>query len=253
MDEWVRTHIEDVPRTLREFCGDMFRGKTVLDVGCADMLGDFPLLELGVESVTGIDIQMRPDDVVASTADKIRANGFGVPDDFRDRLNFVHYNGRCFPFHENSFDVVFSWSSFEHIWDPRSVLHEMHRVLRPDGFGFIQVYPWYGSLPGSHLTDWIDEPFFHLTRTDQWVKDRLVDYTAAHPEVDAVLIDQFMFLEYCLLNRMSSSRFYALVRAAGFNVTKCRLLTSDEDLSQAPIGVELHDLMVRGTMMLLSK
>jgi hypothetical protein len=47
--------------------------------------------------------------------------------------------------------------------------------------------------------------------------------------------------------------FYQSVVNAGFRVVKTRLISHDQDLSLAPPDADFADLMIAGTMMLLSK
>jgi len=42
-------------------------------------------------------------------------------------------------FDSNSFDVVTMWHVLEHMRDPSKVLHEIHRIIRPDGYLIIAV------------------------------------------------------------------------------------------------------------------
>lgn len=52
-------------------------------------------------------------------------------------------------FEDNSFDIVFSVSVFEHIPDPRIVALEIARVLKPGGVSYIVTHP-YTSDSGIH-------------------------------------------------------------------------------------------------------
>ena len=64
-----------------------------------------------------------------------------------------------------SFDVLVTWSVFEHARDPLGLLREMRRIVRPDGVLFLQLWPFYHSHQGSHLWDWFPEPFHHLRQS----------------------------------------------------------------------------------------
>lgn len=253
MDEWIRSHVEDVPANTLAFCGDIFAGKTMLDVGCGEMLSCFGLLDSGVRSIVGLDVSEKPADFLDRIAGRIRENGHHVANDYKNRLSYTTYNGTEFPFSNGVFDIVFSWSAFEHIDDVRAVLREMHRVLHPEGTAFVQVDPWFPSRNGSHLAEWVEQPFFHLVQRDAWVWVQLQEFVTANPGADRDFITKYMFNEYRALNRISSCDFYSAVRDSGFIVKKARIMTHDEDLSDAPVGVTFSDLMIRGTMMVLKK
>jgi SAM-dependent methyltransferase len=50
------------------------------------------------------------------------------------------------------FDAITLWDSLEHIPNPLEVMHEVHRILKPDGTIYISV-PNYGSWYGRVLRD----------------------------------------------------------------------------------------------------
>ena len=251
-DEWLRSHYYTAVEETAHFCGDVFNGSSILNVGCGEMLTDFGLLRLGPKSITGIDISPRPAGHLEQVAAKLVANGMHVPDDYKERMDFVCYDGENFPFPDEHFDFIFSWSAFEHVANVPRVLAEIRRVLKPQGRAFIQVYPWFHSLHGSHLTDWIAEPYFQLRRPVDWVRAQLEQQAAARPaEADFIL--GHMFAEYQSLNKRSARQFYAEVRSAGFRVIKAKLITFEQDLSDAPAETDFADLMVFGTLMLLEK
>jgi hypothetical protein len=147
---------------------------------------------------------------------------------------------------------VFSWSAFEHIQDVPGALSEARRVLRDDGRAFIQVYPWFPCFWGSHLTDYIDDPYFHIRRSLDWVRQRLEQYAQRHPDQRDFLLG-YMLREYSTLNRYSADRFYREVLGAGFTVVKAGIISHDVDLSQAPPELQFSELMICGAKMLLRK
>jgi SAM-dependent methyltransferase len=251
-DEWVRGHYYGAVDETAHFCGDIFRDKSVLNVGCGEMLTDFGLLRLGPRNVVGMDVVPRPADHLEQAAAKLRANGIAISAADIEKLSFIQYDGENFPFPDQHFDVVFSWSAFEHVANVPRVLAEIHRVLKPEGRAFIQVYPWFHCLHGSHLTDWIAEPYFQLHRPDDWVREALEGQAAAKPD-QADFILGHMLPEYRSLNKKSGRAFYADVRATGFKVLKAKLLSFEQDLSAAPPDVDFADLMIFGTLMLLAR
>lgn len=60
-----------------------------------------------------------------------------------------------------------------------------------------------------------------------------------------------MFDAYRTLDRKSCDDFYAAARGGGFVISKARIGTYEEDLSQAPPGMAFHDLLINETMMLM--
>jgi len=89
----------------------MFKGK-MLDLGC----GNKPYFEefKNVNEYIGLDIENSGNHEGKSKVD-------------------VFYNGKNFPFENNSVDGVFSSETFEHIFNLEEVILEIHRVLKKDG------------------------------------------------------------------------------------------------------------------------
>ncbi|MDB5363134.1 MAG: hypothetical protein JWO51_4431 [Rhodospirillales bacterium] len=252
LDEWIHSHYYTVVDDAAHFCGDIIRGKSILNVGCGEMLTDFGLLRLDPHSITGIDISPKPPGHLEQVRAKLAGNGIQVPPSHADKLSFVCYDGENFPFADGHFELIFSWSAFEHVANVPRVLAEISRVLKPGGHAFVQVYPWFHCLHGSHLTDWIAEPYFQLRRPVEWVRTELERQAALRPaEADFIL--GHMFPEYRSLNKKSARQFYAEARNAGFQVIKAKLITYEQDLSAAPADTDFADLMIFGTMMLLKK
>jgi SAM-dependent methyltransferase len=65
------------------------------------------------------------------------------------RLPVFRMDATRMTFSDASFDVVCSWSAFEHISRPREALAEVARVLRPGGVAYLAVH-LYTSHSGSH-------------------------------------------------------------------------------------------------------
>lgn len=252
IDAWISSHFFTVPEETVQFCGNIFSGAKVLNVGCGEMLADFGLLRLRPTSITGLDIAPHPANHIEQVAEKLSRHGLHPEPGYAETLSYVSYDGEQFPFEDETFDVIFSWSSFEHITNVPKVLLEIRRVMKPHSKAFIQVYPWYRHFHGSHLTDWIPEPFFHLKRQNDWVFDHLSKVARENPKDEPFLIGH-MWPEYVALNRISARDFYRHILQAGFVVEKARLISHDQDLSEAPPDTDFADLMIGGTMMLLSK
>ena len=244
----VNAYLVHVPQQVRAFTGDL-TGLAVLDVGCGDMVADLGLLSLGVKHIQGLDVVPGWDPIEAAV-EQVQQAGFPVPPDYCSRLSYTAYEGSRFPFPDNHFDFVFSWSAFEHIPDVPGVLNEIRRVVKPFGQVFLQVYPWFHTLPGSHLTDYIPEPFFQLKRSREWVHDRLQEYAENHPETSDFVLHH-MWPEYCRLNGYSARQFLSDVLQAGFCVAKLESQIIYESFEEEPSDVVGADLVTTGTKVLL--
>jgi ubiquinone/menaquinone biosynthesis C-methylase UbiE len=91
-------------------------GQTVLDVACGIGYGTEILRESGATAVIGVDIE------VAAIA-----NGNGR------QAMFANADACKLPFADQSFDVVVSFETIEHVKEPELLLREFARVLKRDG------------------------------------------------------------------------------------------------------------------------
>jgi len=94
----------------------------ILDVGCGSGKKLAHLMKAGWEAY-GVDFDERA--VANSCALGIKCNAVT--------------NGQEIPHAADYFDAVMSWHSIEHHFDPFATLSEMHRVLKPGGYGIISV------------------------------------------------------------------------------------------------------------------
>jgi SAM-dependent methyltransferase len=246
--DWIAAHYIEVPQKTIAACGPL-RGRRILDVGCGDMLSDFGLLNAGADTVIGLDLYDNID--LPAIHHRLLNQGHQPPPNYTHQLIYQSYNGRDFPFADESFEIVFCWGVLEHIADVPRVLEEMYRVLSPDGLALIVVYPWYPCLYGSHLSDFIEEPFFHLKWDHQSIRNRLDEFILTHPDRKG-LID-YLWSEFATLNHYSASRFHEDLRKTNFVVRRCELTTFPQDLVGLPADVSSLDAMICGSQLVLGK
>lgn len=79
--------------------------------------------------------------------EKALAQRLGVPS--FPRLPVLRMDATRMTFPRDSFDLVCSWSAFEHISQPQAALEEVARVLRPGGIAYLLIH-LYTSHSGSH-------------------------------------------------------------------------------------------------------
>lgn len=103
----------------------MATGKSVLDLACGEGYGSHLLTNVA-ESVTGADIDK---DTIAAARQKYK----------RENLTFVNCPATDLPFADNSFDLVVSFETLEHLEEHRRMLAELKRVLRPAGIVLIST------------------------------------------------------------------------------------------------------------------
>lgn len=123
---WVRTLKNMVPGRLRYF--DKFidwRGKSVLDLGCAGGFMAEALDDRGAR-VTGID--PAKDAIAAAQAHAANRN-----------ITYDVGVGEALPYGDASFDAVVCVDVLEHVADLSQVLSEVSRVLKPDGQFFFDT------------------------------------------------------------------------------------------------------------------
>lgn len=139
-----------------------------LELGCHDGMVSAALTGRG--RVTAIDLK--------NTGFDERARAAGV--------ELAAMDASALEFEDHSFDVVFSYDTFEHFADPRGVLSEAVRVLRPGGLLYLMFGPLYLSPRGLHAYRTVTVPYCHLL-FDRATLDRFVaDIGAASIDYDAV-------------------------------------------------------------------
>lgn len=114
--------------------------KNVLDFGCGDGRYSYKFLDLGAESVTGIDSSLAMIELAKNNLRKDDVNP-----------NFIVADGQDLPSKENSFDIVFSNFVLHYFTDALKPLKEIYRVLKPGGY-FVATLDVYDIQKGwEHL------------------------------------------------------------------------------------------------------
>jgi ubiquinone/menaquinone biosynthesis C-methylase UbiE len=143
-------------------------GQRVLEVGCSDGLTCDIVAREKPASIVGVDM--------------LDTTGLLYPN---PRCTFRKLDATHLPFDDRTFDLVYSIATFEHVSDPLAAFHEMKRVLKPGGFGYVQTAPFYYSPFGHHMFGYFDDyPWIHV----RLAKAEIVEYaqkTGAAAKIEA--------------------------------------------------------------------
>ena len=136
-DDLDQYHFEKLHHLLRLVDFDGYRGRRVLEVGCGAGV-ELARFAKGGADVVGVDL-------ASSAIDLARANfeQQGLSGEFRVA------DGEALPFPENAFDLVYAHGVVQYTSNPRRLVDECRRVLKPGGEAVFQVYnriSWLNAL-----------------------------------------------------------------------------------------------------------
>jgi SAM-dependent methyltransferase len=151
----------------REEINEMLQGRSisgsrVLDIGSGLGGVDLVLVEQHqAGEVVGIDVEAP----LIEAARELVSSA-----ELSDRISFLLVEPGSLPFHDASFDVVFSKDAMVHIDDKRLLYKEVLRVLKPGGIFLASDWLWAsGAESSSVVQDWLSKgPLrFAFTTPDQ--------------------------------------------------------------------------------------
>lgn len=249
--EWFQEHFRDVPgQIIGFFAGDgiALEGRRVADLGSGDGIIDLGLtVQAKPASLTGFDVQ--PTDADALLARARRLGALDAAATLPTGLEFRPCDQAHVPAPDGSFDVVVSWSTFEHVGDPKTSAAEIARILVPGGFLFLQLYPFYQSRHGSHLWTWFPEGFAQLLLTPEEIEARV----AAEPERSTEEWREARLADFRTLNRVTVDELQDALLAAGLVIAKVELMTGAFHVPRELLGHRLTDLGITGIKLLAYK
>lgn len=230
--DWFYKHFDHAAPTVISYMladSPLLRGR-ILDVGCGDGITDLGIaLRTEPECLIGID----PFRGYERLPEILRANQID-PDAIPASLRFLPADANHLPFEDDSFDVILSWGSVEHIAGGyHQALLEMRRVLRDGGRLFIHPGLYYSSI-GHHLGEFSAEPHVHLRRSREALRDLVMntppDYIDRAGEFASPEQYWRWFEE---LNPITVDRFEQELRMLGFEFDRAALRT-DERIDYTP-------------------
>jgi SAM-dependent methyltransferase len=136
-DDLDQYHFEKLHHLLRLVDFNGYAGKKVLEVGCGAAV-DLARLAKGGALVTGVDL-------TSSAIELARANfqQQGLSGEFHVA------DGEALPFDDDTFDFVYAHGVVQYTANPKALVDECRRVLKPGGEAVFQVYnrvSWLNAL-----------------------------------------------------------------------------------------------------------
>jgi SAM-dependent methyltransferase len=238
-DRWFKEHFHDAADEILEFLGGSgisLEGLRVADIGCGDGIIDLGLALKGrPRELVGYDLMDVDSDALCDAA-----RAAGVADELPEGLRFERSEPVSIPAPDEAFDVIVTWSVFEHVDDPVALLGEVRRVINPvDGALFLQLWPFYHSEHGGHLWPHYEEPFPHLQRSDDQILREIAGRQATDPRRTA---DD----EYRSLNKITLAELHHALVANEFAVAKLKLIASTVNIPRSLSERPLADLGIGG-------
>jgi SAM-dependent methyltransferase len=241
---WFWDHYDFAPRQIVEFCeprGVTLRAARIADVGCGDGLMALGLAHL-VQPAALVGFDVVPTDV-GGLCRQLKLEG--IAEELPATLHFRLSEPTELPAEDGVFDFVYSWSAFEHIAEPLSVLSEIRRILHPAGTFFLQLWPFYHSAKGSHLWDWFGADFHHLTERESTIVQQMRT-SSRHPRGWT----DYMIDEFEHLNRITVTQLQEVILAAGFVPRWLELISTPSYLTPELRRYNWTDLGIGGIKLL---
>jgi SAM-dependent methyltransferase len=244
-DQWFWDHYSWAVEQMKAFLGGggvSLAGRHVGDVGCGDGIIDLGVAHrLEPARLVGFDI-------VPTKVDELlrRAVSQGVPGERLPACLEFRVSGPVrLPAEDASFDVVISWSAFEHIGDPLALLREIRRVLRPGGVLYLQLWPFFHSQHGSHLQKWFPDGFVHLLREPAEIEAGVRAGDEAYPGER-----EYMLSEFSKLNRITIDDLHRCLLIAGFAITRAELYAQPFPVPPGLARYSLAQLGISGVQLI---
>ena len=79
-------------------------------------------------------------------------------------------------FHASTFDLIYSFNTFEHLPDPEFTLKELMRLCRPGGYIYLEFGPLYASPWGLHAYRMLKMPYPQFLFSTEFITDKLKKY-----------------------------------------------------------------------------
>lgn len=226
MDNWFHRHFSHAAQVIGELClanSEKLHGR-ILDIGAGEGITDLSIvLRYQPQELVAMDIV----DYIKELPRVSQENGLPL-EQLPENFTFLQQSCESVPYPDESFDVVISWGSVEHIAGGyRKALDEVYRVLKPGGLFFVAPGLYYSAM-GHHLGEFSPIPHLHLRIPEEELKHLVM---TTKPNImdrsgfNVTNEDYWRF--YKELNPIRLADFEKELRSYGYIIVRAAIRTSD--------------------------
>lgn len=200
------------------------KGKTILEIGCGegDML-KYMTQKYKVRYSFGIEPLLE-----GEYPDKVR-NG---SEEQGENWRICQGDAMDLKFPDNSFDIVVSVATFEHIPDLEKCLAEIKRVLKPGGIFYTEFGPIWSGVIGHHCYNWIKDEVLKVPAWGQLYmsKEEMHRYITEHYSKDDADKICHMIFEDNWINRIDIRTMKRIFENCGMEILELKENTLENRL-----------------------
>ncbi len=243
------------------------QSKEILEIGCGHGGITCFLAINGAKRVVGIDLNTYNLSIAEKFHQQLAIQVLGNAE-AKLNVEFLEKNATDLDYPDESFDMVWAENVFEHFMEPKAVMVEAYRVLRPGGQLVVPVFSSIYSKYGAHLKQGLKVPWSNLFFSEKTICNTLYRLAEENPKV----FDMYPGLadkpgtirnlrRYKDLNDITFGKFKRMADSCGFQVESFRSV-APKDIwllnklsSKLPIvrNTLLHDIFSTGASAILKK
>ena len=241
---WQYTKGAETIKFYLDFCTeeDMFRDKTIVDIGCGAGGKSLYYASRGAKEVIGVEILEKYRDEAESLAAKLS---------LADKFRFVCADAAALPFADGSIDTIIMNDAMEHVANPEAVIDECLRVLKAGGRLFVN-FPPINHPFGAHLSDLIYIPWVHLFFSEATLVEGYKELAKEVPDGEDRIAFRISGREdgneyFSYINHMSIKRFNRILKNKGITPAYLRHIPLRgflKPLAKLPVFKEMFVKMV---------
>lgn len=192
---------------------EMFKDKTVLDIGCGAGGKSLYYASCGAKIVYGVDVVEHY---------KEEAETLAAQKGLSDKFRFLLQDAAHMSFESNFFDTIIMNDAMEHVDKPLEVLKECLRVLKPGGRLYLNFPPYYHPY-GAHLSDAMGMPWIHLFFSEKTLIASYKELVKGLPDGEKrinfrISKDEQGNEYFSYINKMTISRFKKILKQTDFKI-----------------------------------